>query len=242
MGVLKEGFKQITKPTGRVYVKGDKEYNSVTTVLKILSAPAIDIWIARIGEEEARKISTKAANFGTQVHKYGEDIANGKSVKAGGRGRLKERYQQCIDNFHKWMDKYVDKILFTEKTLFSDEYLVAGTADIGALLRDGKTAIIDIKTGKTRLQAALQMAAYREMYREELAGDKNNEDCYNAQIDRQILSIRHDRKNPKVIECIRQKSVDKNFDHDKKCTCMQDTHEQDREVFLSCLNLWRWMR
>ena len=53
----------------RYYVtpSGDK-YPSITTVLSILSREGIKEWRARVGEEAANAISTKAARRGTNVH------------------------------------------------------------------------------------------------------------------------------------------------------------------------------
>ena len=58
-----------TRKTGRVYVAPDgSTFPSVTTVLSILSEDSIRAWRARVGEEEANKISTRAAGRGTLVH------------------------------------------------------------------------------------------------------------------------------------------------------------------------------
>ena len=63
----------------RYYVtpSGDK-YPSITTVLSILSREGIKEWRARVGEEAANAISTKAARRGTNVHYMCEDYINNK--------------------------------------------------------------------------------------------------------------------------------------------------------------------
>ena len=51
--------------------EGDS-YPSVTTVLSILSEESIAKWKARVGEDEANKISTRASRRGTAVHELVE--------------------------------------------------------------------------------------------------------------------------------------------------------------------------
>ena len=53
---------------GRLYSTPDGSFPSVTTVLSILTEDAIAAWRARVGEEEANKISHKASSRGTKVH------------------------------------------------------------------------------------------------------------------------------------------------------------------------------
>ena len=66
-----------TSSTGRVYTTptGTK-YPSITTVLSILSEDGIRAWRKRVGEEEANRISTRAANRGTAVHSITERYIN----------------------------------------------------------------------------------------------------------------------------------------------------------------------
>ena len=67
-----------TTGSGRIYKDPDgKEYPSVTTVLKILSEEKIQAWRARVGEEEANRVSRIASTRGTTVHNMIEKyIAN----------------------------------------------------------------------------------------------------------------------------------------------------------------------
>ena len=53
---------------GRKYHKFGIDLPSITTVLSILSRDSIAKWRKRVGEVEANKISTRAANRGTAVH------------------------------------------------------------------------------------------------------------------------------------------------------------------------------
>ena len=71
-------LKAVTGDKGRFYTdpEGNK-YASVTTVLSILSEHAIQAWRARVGEEEANRVSRIASTRGTTVHNIIEKyIAN----------------------------------------------------------------------------------------------------------------------------------------------------------------------
>jgi len=58
-----------TRETGRVYVAPDgSSYPSVTTVLSIIHEESIKAWRAKVGEDEANKISHRASSRGTAVH------------------------------------------------------------------------------------------------------------------------------------------------------------------------------
>ena len=59
----------VTTDEGRKYHTPEGiDLPSITTVLSILSRDSIAKWRKRVGEVEANKISTRAANRGTAVH------------------------------------------------------------------------------------------------------------------------------------------------------------------------------
>ncbi len=68
-----EKLNRVTADTGRVYTDPDNNpYPSITTVLSILSEKGIAEWRARVGEEEANRISGVASKRGTKVHEIFE--------------------------------------------------------------------------------------------------------------------------------------------------------------------------
>ena len=71
--------------TGRQYKTPEGiDLPSITTVLSILSRESIAKWRARVGEEEANKISTRASQRGTKVHEIIEKyIDNDKDYREG---------------------------------------------------------------------------------------------------------------------------------------------------------------
>merc|ERR1712078_138621 len=116
---------QQTSKKGRVYVDDEgNKYPSITTVLSILNKEAIIAWRKRVGEEEANKISTRAAVRGTKVHdmieKYilNEDPGEPDLISVSNFKEVKPI-----------IDERLSKVYATEKRMFSKHLGVAGTVD-----------------------------------------------------------------------------------------------------------------
>ena len=132
---------QQTSKKGRVYVDDEgNKYPSITTVLSILNKEAIIAWRKRVGEEEANKISTRAATRGTKVHdmieRYvlNEDPGEPDLISTSNFKEVKPI-----------IDQNLSKVYATEKRMFSKHLGVAGTVDCVGVW-DGKDSIIDWKT------------------------------------------------------------------------------------------------
>jgi genome maintenance exonuclease 1 len=66
-----------TTDSGRLYNTPEgKKYKSITTVLSHYNKRGIYEWRQAVGEEYANKVSKKASNRGTKVHKICEDYLN----------------------------------------------------------------------------------------------------------------------------------------------------------------------
>ena len=140
-----EDLEAITKPSGRKYQTPSKKfYPSITTVLSILSEDGIKAWRKRIGEEEANKISFRAAQRGTAVHEIIEKYLDNDPL-------YKDGYMpNIIDNFRSVknvLDERIGKIYGQELPLYSDHLRLAGRVDCVAEF-DGKISIIDFKTSR----------------------------------------------------------------------------------------------
>ena len=108
-------LKQITGETGRVYVDDEgNEYPSVTTVLSILNKKAIMEWRARVGEEEANRISSQAAARGSKVHDMIEDYVLGREVNSENLIAM-----QNFKEIKPIIDKSLSKVYATEKRMYS---------------------------------------------------------------------------------------------------------------------------
>jgi RecB family exonuclease len=154
---------------GRTYITpSGSRYPSVTTVLGELSKESIAAWRARIGYEEANRISSKAASRGTQLHTVAERYINNESEY------LRSQMPHVIELFRSIqpiLDSKVDNIHAQEIALFSDQLKIAGRVDCIAEY-DDVLSIIDYKTSSKPkkaewiesyfMQTAFYAAAYYE--------------------------------------------------------------------------------
>ena len=146
----------ITTESGRQYKtpKGNS-YPSVTTVLSSYNKKAIYEWRARVGDEEANKISGKASRRGTALHTVCEKYLLNEMNEL--------RMQTMMPN--------IGKIYSLEQALYSDGLKIAGRVDCSAEW-DGELAVIDFKTSSKEkwedgiLNYFMQCSAYAEMFGE----------------------------------------------------------------------------
>ena len=134
-----------TTSKGRVYTTptGTK-YPSITTVLGILSEDGIRAWRKRVGEEEATRISTRAANRGTAVHSITERYINNEVDYAEG---FMPNVIQNFTDFKSVLDERLTNIRAQEVPLYSDHLRLAGRVDCVAEF-DGILSIVDFKTSR----------------------------------------------------------------------------------------------
>src|ERR1035437_6539077 len=136
-----------TTTSGRYYLTPEgRKYPSITTILsKSKDQKDIDTlnrWKARVGPEEAQKITRAAANRGTALHTLVEGY-----IKAYGYNSVELENNQNAKLFkqiHPFLGR-IGEIHIIEKALYSDILKVAGRVDlIGEF--DGKLSVIDFKT------------------------------------------------------------------------------------------------
>lgn len=135
---------RVHKPSGRFYQTPEGLfYPSVTTVLSAMSDKSgLDDWVKRVGEEEARKQSTYAANRGNIVHDLCEQFVLNKPVNTAGTmpiplSMFNQLKRQLVSN--------VTEIRGCELYLWSDKLKIAGATDLVASWKNSP-AIIDFKT------------------------------------------------------------------------------------------------
>ena len=146
--IIELGYEDLvaeTTDTGRTYKCPDgSSFNSVTTVLKVLSEDAIQAWRRRVGEDVANKIGVRAANRGTAVHSIIEryldnDVEYDKEVMPDVLSTFKD--VQPI------LDEHISEILGLEAPLYSKHLKLAGRVDCVGMF-DNKLSIIDFKTSR----------------------------------------------------------------------------------------------
>jgi genome maintenance exonuclease 1 len=163
-----DGKRHYQTPDGNVYP-------SVTTITSLHGKEGILEWRKRVGEEEANKISNKAATRGTRVHKLCEDYLNNELSFEGAMPNSIALFKQM----QPFLDKYIGKVYGIECPLYSHHLRVAGKSDCIAQF-DGKNAVVDFKTANKPKQEHwiqnyfMQTTAYAEMF-EEMTGKVINQ-------------------------------------------------------------------
>ena len=215
------GYKDLiaeTTSSGRKYAAPNgKHYPSVTTVLSILSEEAIQAWRARVGAEEANKISHRASTRGTAVHAIIEKyIDNDENFTEGFMPNI-------IDNFKpvkSILDDRIGSVYAQEVALYSDHLGLAGRVDCVAEF-DGKLSIIDFKTSKKLKKKEwiegyfIQETAYAIMW-EERTGMPITQLVTIIAVDNepaQVFKEHRDNWAPKLLETIDEYHRRKLFGH-----------------------------
>lgn len=168
MGVTLEDLKAQTVEGKRVYAVGESYYPSISTICSFRKRKSIAEWRARVGEEEANKISVRAASAGTTLHSIVEDYLNNNLDL----DKYKDKYLPVLlFQQAKQMLSRIDNIHFQEAPLYSHEFGIAGRVDCIAEF-DGKLSIIDFKTSSKEKKESwienyfVQETGYAKMYEE----------------------------------------------------------------------------
>ena len=171
---------------GHKHLWDGKPMTGVTTILSVIAKPALINWAANMAVdyiseqlpylqksnwgqiekilEEARKAHTKkkekAGDIGKTVHAAIEEF-----IKTGKEPELDEQGMKMFNHFKKWKDDNYVGFLESEKHLYSEKLFVGGIVDAVVEI-DGKTWIMDVKTGGVYPEAFYQMAAYQILWEE----------------------------------------------------------------------------
>lgn len=126
-----DGSRLYQTPSGRAYP-------SVTTVTGLHSAKSIAQWRARVGNEEANRISGRAAARGTRIHSLCESYLRNEEYDV-------DIFDRELFNSISPILGEIDNVHALETPLYSDHLEVAGTVDCIGEFRD-KLSVIDFKT------------------------------------------------------------------------------------------------
>ena len=147
---------------------GGNKYPSVTTITSQYNKQSIMEWRKRVGEEEANRISSKAAGRGTRVHSMCENYLNNQE------DYLQKQMPDAIVMFktlQPLLNEYVNNIHALEVPLYSDYLRTAGRVDCIAEF-DGAISVIDFKTSSKPKEDKwiqnyyMQCSAYAVMFEE----------------------------------------------------------------------------
>jgi RecB family exonuclease len=133
----------------------------VSTIIGTLAKPGIGIWRERLIREgrDPDAVGREAANRGTAIHRLTElaDLAEPLICPP--------EYQPFLDAWCAWRDAHVAHVLMVEETVLGRRrgLLYGGTIDRLLTLTDGRTALVDLKTGKNLDPTIrLQQVAYSD--------------------------------------------------------------------------------
>jgi genome maintenance exonuclease 1 len=165
-------IKRVTIDGTRYYV-GEGEsmaipYPSVTTVLSAdkKKKEAIKQWRKRVGEKEATKISTRAANRGTAAHTMIENYVQGIVNE-----NIMPLHLSLFNQLKNVADERINNIRCIEGQMYSHYLRCAGTVDMIAEF-DGVLSVIDWKTSTRAKRRSnitnyfMQESAYAVMFEE----------------------------------------------------------------------------
>jgi len=131
-------------PMGRFYSSPTgNRYPSITTVLGELSRDSISDWRARVGPEEADKISGRASRRGTAVHDILEKYVNNEVIPDNTLPHIKHSYLKLKPI----LDKNLTEVYGQEVALYSDMIELAGRVDCVGMW-NGVPSVIDYKTSR----------------------------------------------------------------------------------------------
>lgn len=161
-----------TLTSGRTYHTPDGSYPSITTVLGKTSPNQgwLTAWKARVGEDEAARISKAATDRGTAIHEFAEHYFNGEQIDLTNQP---EDIKSMTVDLIAGVKTGLEEVYGQEQILWSNKYKIAGRTDMVGIWK-GKLAIIDFKTSKKKkslaqlkdyfLQGCFYCIAHNEMF------------------------------------------------------------------------------
>jgi hypothetical protein len=177
-------------PETHSYFNEDKRMTGITSIIGVLAKPQLIGWASRVCAEtvaskwiagksydqpeidaiveEAKgahqKKKEKAGEHGTDTHAIVEIYVNA-CLEMGGKPIVFEATQDAepIKQFIDWAEENVDHFLFSERIMYDNERMIAGTADFAYISKDGKRMMGDFKTssGIYGIDYWLQVSAYK---------------------------------------------------------------------------------
>lgn len=118
-----------------------QKFVSITSVISHYSKEKFASWRARVGEEEANKITRKATSRGTDLHTLVEDYLHNRNLSDV------QPISEHLFKIAKPTLNRINNIYALEGSLYSQYLGIAGTVDCIAEF-DGELSIIDFKTSK----------------------------------------------------------------------------------------------
>ena len=145
-------------------------YPSVTSVISFINRGKFAEWRARVGNEEANRVSKHSTTRGTRCHKLWEVYLQNGDYKSLPEWDI-PLCQLMFQASKFYLDTRVDNIYHQETTMSSDKLCLAGTVDLICEV-DGELSIVDFKTSREEKPEEwledyfVQLSAYWAMFSE----------------------------------------------------------------------------
>jgi len=160
----------ITKAHTRYIANDGVQVPGATTVLGILSKPALILWANRLGLQgiDSNKYKDKMADIGTLAHLMILKHLSGLKTDTSEYSQNDiEQAENCFLSYLEWEKSHKLEPILIEKPLVSDFYGYGGTPDFFGYV-DGEQELIDFKTGKALYSESFyQVAAYAHLIKEQ---------------------------------------------------------------------------
>ncbi len=172
---IDQNLKRVNILDTRYYVRDDKYYPSVTSILQYFPKNKFfETWLKDVGHN-ADIIARKAADEGTQVHDAIERYLLGEKISwmdDNGYSKYSLEIWKMILKFHDFWSTHKPTLIESEIHLFSDKYIYAGTCDL-VIEINGVKWLLDIKTSNSLyvsydLQLSAYAQAWNELYEEKI--------------------------------------------------------------------------
>lgn len=143
---------------------------SVTTILQILSSPAIIKWANWLGFKhlDYERELERTANNGTIIHLCTQHVVDPEHTEPlNFKNDFESKYYENItDRFTKFINQFTYETIFTEKSFASSTLGYGGTIDWYAKM-SGFHMLVDFKSSKqVRLKHLLQLGGYMPLLEE----------------------------------------------------------------------------
>ncbi len=194
MGCLPLDLKSVTQEDGKRHYQTPegKWYPSITTVLSGgTDTTFLDEWRARVGEEEARRISGQATRRGTVIHKVYEDYLNNVPINLY---KLMPNIREIVRGTLPVLNR-INTVVMQESALYSNALQIAGRTDLIGVW-DGTLSVVDFKGSNKEkkrewiLSYFAQCAGYAIMFRE----------CYGIEINQCVVIVSVEGGKPQVFQ------------------------------------------
>lgn len=143
------GLREVTRDGKRWYAYQNEYYPSITTMISTTDDEgnkALKEWRSNIGHAAATQITQTAAKRGTQWHAFCEQFVARQPIAWSNLTQPNDVSYAAL--IAKTLNERIFSVIASETRVVSTTYGLAGRLDMAVLLRDGRYAILDFKTGK----------------------------------------------------------------------------------------------